>query len=147
MSLTQRLVEYVSACFTGIWIQSAEHEDALREIAEMCRDRDWRLTTWDVDRGLQIPGAEQTADAGGNDPVRGLVAKGVLAFVGHGHPRRSRPRAPDPPDDRSRASCRLRPRIVNNRRAGWLAASLPVGAIPSQRSSGRTKARSSPPQK
>ncbi len=29
MSLSQRLVEFVSACFTGLWIQSHEHEDAL----------------------------------------------------------------------------------------------------------------------
>ena len=59
MTLSERLVEYVSACFTGIWIQSAEHEDALREIAQMCRDQDWKLASWDVDRGLQIPGSEQ----------------------------------------------------------------------------------------
>ena len=54
MTLSQRLVEYVSACFTGLWIESAEHEDALREIAQMCRDQDWKLASWDVDRGLQI---------------------------------------------------------------------------------------------
>ena len=39
MSLTQRLVEYVSACFTAIWIESHEHSDALVEIAQMCRDQ------------------------------------------------------------------------------------------------------------
>ena len=38
MSLNERLVEYVQACFTGLWIQSHEHEDALSEIAQMCRD-------------------------------------------------------------------------------------------------------------
>jgi len=37
MTLSQRLLEYVSACFTGLWIESHEHEDALREIAQMCR--------------------------------------------------------------------------------------------------------------
>ena len=44
MSLTQRLSEYISAAFTGIWIQSAEHDDALTEIAQMCRQQNWRLT-------------------------------------------------------------------------------------------------------
>ena len=33
MSLTKRLTEYVSACFTGLWVQSHEHEDALTEMA------------------------------------------------------------------------------------------------------------------
>jgi hypothetical protein len=48
MSLTQHLAEYISAAFTGIWIQSAEHDDALAEIAQMCRQQNWRLATWDV---------------------------------------------------------------------------------------------------
>lgn len=29
MNLTQNLSELVRACFTGIWLQSHEHEDAL----------------------------------------------------------------------------------------------------------------------
>ena len=56
MSLADRMSEYVSACFTGLWIQSCEHEDALAEIAQMCRDEDWNLATWDIDGGLQVPG-------------------------------------------------------------------------------------------
>ena len=52
MTLSQRLAEYVRACFTGIWIESHEHEDALAEIARLCRAENWRLATWDIDRGL-----------------------------------------------------------------------------------------------
>ena len=33
MQLSNRLSEYARACFTGIWIQSHEHQDALTEIA------------------------------------------------------------------------------------------------------------------
>ena len=40
MQLTQRLSEYVRACFTGIWIESHEHPDALAEIAGLCRQED-----------------------------------------------------------------------------------------------------------
>ena len=58
MTLTQRLTEYISACFTGLWIQSHEHDDALTEIAQLCRQHDWRLAVWDIASGLQIPGAE-----------------------------------------------------------------------------------------
>ena len=79
MSLTQRLTEYVSACFTALWIQSFEHEDALREIAQMCHDQDWKLAVWDVAQGLQIPGSEQPADAGGSDPLAAIRSINALA--------------------------------------------------------------------
>lgn len=79
MTLSERLLEYVQACFTGLWIESAEHDDALREIAQMCRDRNWKLATWNIDAGLQIPGSEQPADAGGDDPLAAIRAINALA--------------------------------------------------------------------
>ena len=81
MPLAERLSEYISACFTGLWIQSFEHEDALAEIAQMCRSENWRLATWDIDAGLQIPGQAngQTIDAGGNDPLAAIRALNALA--------------------------------------------------------------------
>ena len=81
MSLTQRLTEYISAAFTGLWIQSAEHDDALAEIAQMCRDQQWRLAVFDIERGLQIPGQAdgQAADAGGSDPLAAIRAVSALA--------------------------------------------------------------------
>ncbi|NLX98605.1 MAG: AAA family ATPase [Rhodopirellula sp.] len=81
MSLTQRLTEYIAACFTGLWIQSHEHDDALAEIAQMCRDQNWRLAVWDVERGLQIPNHSngQPSDAGGNDPLAAIRSINALA--------------------------------------------------------------------
>ena len=79
MNLSDQLREYVSACFTGLWIESHEHDDALREIAQLCRDQGWRLASWNVDQGLQIPGAEQPADAGGTDPLAAIRAVNALA--------------------------------------------------------------------
>jgi hypothetical protein len=35
-----QLAEYVSACFTGLSVQSHEQEEALREIAKMCRKQE-----------------------------------------------------------------------------------------------------------
>ena len=52
MQLTQRLSEYISACFTGLWIQSHEHDDALNEIAQLCRENNWKLAVWDIASGL-----------------------------------------------------------------------------------------------
>ena len=79
MTLKERLTEYIPACFTGLWVVSHEHDDALREIAQLCREQQWNLVTWNIDSGLQIPGAEQSADAGGNDPLAAIRSINGLA--------------------------------------------------------------------
>ena len=81
MQLAQRLAEYISACFTGLWIESHEHDDALREIARLCREQNWRLATWDIEQGLKIPGQNngQSADAGGSDPLAAIRSINALA--------------------------------------------------------------------
>ena len=81
MTLKDRLDEYVRAAFTGLWVESHEHEDALAEIRHLCSRRKWRLAIWDIDRGLRIAGqAEQaaTSDAD-NDPLAAIRALGALA--------------------------------------------------------------------
>ena len=65
MTLAERLSEYVRAAFTGLWIQSFEHDDALLEIAGLCRQQRWSLATWDIDRQLTVNGA----GAGPNAPL------------------------------------------------------------------------------
>ena len=44
MTLRERLSEYIRACFTGIWIESHEHQDAITEIAQLCRDEQWQVS-------------------------------------------------------------------------------------------------------
>ena len=70
--LNQQLREYVSACFTGLWVQSFEHEDALAEITQLCRQESWRLATWDVDQGLKVLGGAQPVDGGAGDPLAAI---------------------------------------------------------------------------
>ncbi len=77
MTLSQRLAEYVRACFTGLWIESHEYEDALAEIAQLCRAENWRLATWDIDRGLSI-GNNNSAETG-QDPLAAVRALSALA--------------------------------------------------------------------
>lgn len=79
MSLSNSLCEYIAACFTGLWVQSHEHEDALSEIAQLCRDEDWRLATWDVAQGLQLPGQNGEADSTGSDPLTAIRSVNALA--------------------------------------------------------------------
>ena len=80
MTLAERLAEYVRACFTGLWVQSFEHQDALAEIAGLCRTNGWSLATWDIDKGLALAG--QSAESGGianaADPLAAIRSLGTL---------------------------------------------------------------------
>jgi hypothetical protein len=79
MTLAQRLGEYVRAAFSGLWVRSFEHDDAVAEIAALCRDNGWSLATWDVDRGLAGDGAGAAAVPGAPDPLAAVRALGALA--------------------------------------------------------------------
>ena len=78
MKLTTRLTEYVRACFTGIWIESHEHQDALTEIAQLCREQQWQLATWDIESGLKVPG-QTDQDVSSNDPLAAIRSINTLA--------------------------------------------------------------------
>ena len=67
MSLTERLHELVSACFTGIWVETHEQHDALAEIISLCRDEEWNVATWDLDQGMKMAGSEDVVEA--TDPL------------------------------------------------------------------------------
>ena len=79
MNLRHRLSEYVRACFTGIWIESHEHQDAIAEMAQLCHDENWQMATWDVESGLSISG--QT-ESGSNDPLAAIRSINGLATAG-----------------------------------------------------------------
>ena len=78
MTLSVRLAEYVRACFTGIWIESHEHQDALVEIAQLCRNEQWQLATWDVNTGMTVSG-QPNEDRPGSDPL--AVIRAINALV------------------------------------------------------------------
>ena len=78
MTLAPRLREYIEACFTGLWVQSFEHDDAIREIAELCRQNGWRLATWDIDRGLQVAGQPDPSQDGA-DPLAAIHSLGSMS--------------------------------------------------------------------
>jgi hypothetical protein len=76
MALATQLAEYVRACFTGLWIHSHEHSDALTEIAQLCQAESWRLAVWDVAHGLAIDG--QAAESA-TDPLAAIRSLPGLA--------------------------------------------------------------------
>jgi len=79
MTLSERLSEYVRACFTGIWIESHEHEDALAEIGRLCHDQSWRLAVWDLEQGLRVSGVQAVDNAGASDPLAAIRSVNSLA--------------------------------------------------------------------
>jgi hypothetical protein len=81
MTLAERLEELVRAAFTGLWVQSYEHDDAVTEIAALCRRNAWPLATWDIDRGLAVAGqgADANAVPGAADPLAAVRALKALA--------------------------------------------------------------------
>jgi ATPase family associated with various cellular activities (AAA) len=81
MTLAERLSEYVRAAFSGLYIRSHEHDDAIAEIARLCRDQGWSLATWDIDRGLSIAGRSEGASPipGAGDPLAAIRSLGAMA--------------------------------------------------------------------
>jgi hypothetical protein len=81
MTLSERLGELVRAAFSGIWIQSHEHDEAVHEIGQLCRQNDWSLATWDIDRGLGLNGnnAESAAVTSAADPMAAIKSLPALA--------------------------------------------------------------------
>jgi hypothetical protein len=77
MSLIERFGEYVRACFTGLWIESHEHQDALMAMAQLCRQEHWRLATWNIEQGLRVDGS--AVEGGGSDPLAAIRAVNSLA--------------------------------------------------------------------
>ena len=78
--LKEKLKQLVSACFTGIWIETFEFQETLSEIAQLCRDEEWVGATWDVGNGLRVGNGEPASDA--TDPLAAIRAIKELASQG-----------------------------------------------------------------
>jgi ATPase family associated with various cellular activities (AAA) len=81
MNLTEQLTDYVNAAYSGLWLQTAEADEAEREIAALARSQGWKLAAWDVAGGLRFPNApcNVATDVGAGDPLAVLRAVPTLA--------------------------------------------------------------------
>ena len=77
MALNDQLSEYIRACFTGIWIESHEQQDALAAISQLCQQEGWQLATWNIEQGLRVSGA--AVESSGDDPLAAIRAVNSLA--------------------------------------------------------------------
>lgn len=74
-SLKQRLKEYVSGCFTGIWVETQEPQEAASDIQSLCQEEAWRFARWDIDQGLRIAGQ---AVEDGQDPLSAVKSAAAM---------------------------------------------------------------------
>ena len=79
MTLGERLRELVRAAFSGIYVQSFEHQDAITEIAQLCRRERWTLSTWDIDQGLTFDGRPIGEATTTTDPLAAIRSLNALA--------------------------------------------------------------------
>jgi hypothetical protein len=83
MSLAEKIGELARACFTGIWIQSHEHDDAISELTQLCQEQQWTIATWNIDQGLKLQGQPASQEIqNSSDPLVAIRAINSLATAG-----------------------------------------------------------------
>ena len=76
-TLGLRMSELVRACFTAVWIKSYEPDDAIAELAQLCRSENWSLMTWDTAQGLKSSGEHPTS-SDAIDPIGAVKALSAM---------------------------------------------------------------------
>jgi hypothetical protein len=81
MTLTEQLTDYVNACFTGIYVQTFEPDEAEREMVQHAKQQNWKVAVWDLAQGLRLPSSPGAvrSDPGSGDPLAVLRALPGLA--------------------------------------------------------------------
>ena len=74
-TLKQRLNEYVLGCFTGVWVETQEPQEAISDIQSLCQAEKWQFAHWDVDQGLRMTGQ---AVENGQDPLSAVKSAGAM---------------------------------------------------------------------
>lgn len=80
-TLATRITELVHAAFTGLYIETREPEEAIRDITQLARRESWRLGIWDCDAGLTFPCEDVPVpnNADPNDPLAVLRSAGQIS--------------------------------------------------------------------
>jgi SpoVK/Ycf46/Vps4 family AAA+-type ATPase len=83
--MLSQLREHVDACFTALWVQTHEPDEALAEIRRMAADNGWNLLHWDAALGLNGDGnGEGNQQFGGSrdrHEVTGRLIGAMLSFM------------------------------------------------------------------
>ncbi|HUQ72790.1 MAG TPA: AAA family ATPase, partial [Planctomycetaceae bacterium] len=79
MPLATTLAEYIRAAFSGLYLETQEPAEALRELGDICRQEHWTLATWDIDQGLRLVGGANPVGTAATDPLAALRSLPALA--------------------------------------------------------------------
>ena len=77
--LSETLKDYVSAAFSGLWVETHEHDEAQAEIYRLCQAEEWTFATWDLIGGLTIDNQPQPDT---DDPAAVIGSLPTLATEG-----------------------------------------------------------------
>jgi len=80
-----RLRDYVAGCFSGIWIESREPQEAMAEISQLCRNEGWQFANWNIDQGLRMNGVASPAEQA-NDPFAAIKSAQAMNPPGNEQP-------------------------------------------------------------
>jgi len=83
--LSIQLRDFVAGCFTGIWLESHEPQEAIAEIGQLCRNEGWHFANWNIDHGLRLGGVEPATESA-NDPLAAIKAAQALSSGSNGQP-------------------------------------------------------------
>lgn len=78
MTLAVQLTDYIRAAFSGLYIETFEPDEALREIQDLCREQTWQCAVWDIDCGLAVPG-QVSSSPGAIDPLAAIHSLPAMA--------------------------------------------------------------------
>lgn len=81
MKLADTITDYIHAAFSGLWLLTAEPDEAEREIVQHARRQNWRIAVWDIANGLRLPTNPSSSpqETGAGDPLAALRALPTLA--------------------------------------------------------------------
>ena len=87
----ENLKNHISACFSGIWLETFEPEEAIRELKELCKEESWQNSVWDVGQGLSelngecrdpLSVLEEAAKLSGSETPNLVILRNFHRFLG-----------------------------------------------------------------
>jgi len=60
--MSAQVKQLVNAGFAGIWVSTVEPQEFILDLRALVQDKEWSLSVWDVDRGMEHGGSVQEMD-------------------------------------------------------------------------------------
>ncbi|MGL4943770.1 MAG: AAA family ATPase [Thermoguttaceae bacterium] len=80
--LTNNLRNYIAACFSGLWIETFEPDEAIREIESLCNAESWNHSVWDVSVSDPLTAVKSAETLGNGETPQLIVLRNFHRFLG-----------------------------------------------------------------